>query len=742
MKHFLYLLLCISFFRSDAQGLYDVAHITEIRISFVENNWDQIMDANYSNDLDERLIGTVSINGIIMDSCGVQFKGNSTYNPSNAKNPLNIKLDYVKKQNYQGWETLKLASGRNDPSALREVLSYELLRNYTEAPLSNFARVYINDKFYGVFSSSESIDGDFQERYLYANDDNTRVKCNPLSVFGDGSSLKYYSEDSSDYFSYYEMKSDYGWNDLAGFCNHLSKDGGEIDKYLDVDRALWMLAFNNVVVNLDSYTGPFRQNYYMIKDDLGRMKPVIWDLNMSFGAFSMISTGGQGGNSLTKMQNMTPYLRENDSNWPLVNTLFTNPTYKRMYIAHCKTMLEEQITSGLYAQRGQVMQDLIAPDVKLDINSTYSYTKFLNNLNTSISGSGGGGQSFCGITELMEVRKAYLETNTAFKALPPAITDLLFPSKVVTNTAFSIIANISDATNSFVAYRHDGSELFTKIQLLDDGLNDDGMAGDGIFGKVFSNGISRPIQFYIYSENDNAGIFSPVRAEHEFHSITLSAGGLVINEIMASNTKTIQDQDGEYDDWIELYNNSDATINLENYKLSDKLDALDKWTFPSATIAPNSYLIIWADEDQEQAGLHCNFKLSASGESVALSDANGTVLDQVTFPILGEEKTYGRYPNGTGSFAELDPTYNAENSVSLATKTSNDFRVNVYPNPFNDKITVDSEHKINSLRIIDVNGRVMLSSNDGSKTISTSNLSPGVYILEINYQKVVKVVKI
>jgi len=742
MKHFLYLLLCISFFRSDAQGLYDLAHITEIRISFVENNWDQIMDANYSNDLDERLIGTVSINGIVMDSCGMQFKGNSTYNPSNAKNPLNIKLDHVKKQNYQGWETLKLASGRNDPSALREVLSYELLRNYTEAPLSNFARVYINNNFYGVFSSSESIDGDFQERYLYANDDNTRVKCNPLSVFGDGSSLKYYSEDSSDYFSYYEMKSDYGWNDLAGFCNHLSKDGGEIDKYLDVDRALWMLAFNNVVVNLDSYTGPFRQNYYMIKDDLGRMKPVIWDLNMSFGAFSMISTGGQGGGDLSKMQKMIPFLRETDSNWPLIKTLFANPTYKRMYIAHCKTMLEEQITSELYKQRGQAMQDLIAPDVKLDINSTYSYTKFLNNLNTSISGSGGGGQSFCGITELMEVRKAYLETNTAFTALPPIISDLLFPAKVVTNTSFAITANISDVTNSFVAYRHDGSELFTKIQLLDDGLNDDGLAGDGIFGLVFNNGISRPIQFYIYSENDNAGIFSPVRAEHEFHTITLSAGGLVINEIMASNTKTIQDQDGEYDDWIELYNNSDATINLENYKLSDKLDALDKWTFPSATIAPNSYLIIWADEDQEQAGLHCNFKLSASGESVALSDANGTVLDQVTFPILGEEKTYGRYPNGTGSFAELDPTYNAENTVSLATKTSNDFRMNVYPNPFNDKITIDSEHKINSLRIIDVNGRVMLSSNDGSKTISTSNLSPGIYILEINHQKVVKVVKI
>ncbi len=246
----------------------------------------------------------------------------------------------------------------------------------------------------------------------------------------------------------------------------------------------------------------------------------------------------------------------------------------------------------------------------------------------------------------------------------------------------------------------------------------------------------------IYSENQNADNFLPINAASEVHAISLSAGVLVINEIMASNTKTIQDQDGEYDDWIELYNNSDATINLENYKLSDKLDALDKWTFPAASIAPNSYLIIWADEDQLQAGLHCNFKLSASGESVALSDVNGTVLDQVTFPILGAEKTYGRYPNGTGSFAELDPTYNAENTVSLATKTTNDFRVNVYPNPFNDRITIDSELKINSLRIIDVNGRVMLSSNDGSKTISTSNLSSGVYILEVNRQKVVKVVKI
>jgi hypothetical protein len=426
MKHLFYFLLCISYFQIKAQGLYDVDHITEVRITFKEENWDEILDNYYFNYDDERLIATVSINGIVMDSCGVQFKGNSTYSPGNDKNPLNIKLDHVRKQNFQGWETLKLASGKNDPSALREVLSYELLRNYMEAPLSNFARVYVNEEFYGVFSSSESIDGDFQERYLYASDDNARIKCNPQTVFGEGSSLKYYSGDSTDYFDYYEMKSDHGWNELVDFCRHLKDDAVEIDKYLDVDRALWMLAFNNVVVNLDSYTGPFRQNYYMIKDDLGRMKPVVWDLNMSLGSFASINLGGQGGNELSKMQNMNPYLRENDSNWPLIKTLFSNPQYKRMYIAHCKTMLEEQIISGQYSQRGKELQDLIIADVENDINSDYSFNNFKDNLTKTVNGSGGGA---CGITQLMESRKSYLTTHSAFQALAPELTELNYPVK-------------------------------------------------------------------------------------------------------------------------------------------------------------------------------------------------------------------------------------------------------------------------------------------------------------------------
>ena len=106
---FLSLLLSANLY---AQNLYDINNITLIEITFVESDWDAIMDANNLANLGEKLPATVSINGTSYDSVGVAFKGNSTYNASNPKNPLNIDLCYDQTQRYQGYETLKLSSGK------------------------------------------------------------------------------------------------------------------------------------------------------------------------------------------------------------------------------------------------------------------------------------------------------------------------------------------------------------------------------------------------------------------------------------------------------------------------------------------------------------------------------------------------------------------------------------------------------------------------------------------------------
>jgi hypothetical protein len=137
---------------------------------------------------------------------------------------------------------------------------------------------------------------------------------------------------------------------------------------------------------------------------------------------------------------------------------------------------------------------------------------------------------------------------------------------------------------------------------------------------------------------------------------------IVINEIMPRNKTTVADQDGEFDDWIELYNYSPATINLSGYYLSDSKSNPRKWKFPQGTIIlAKGYLIIWADKDTTQQGLHSNFGLSSLGEKVIFSKSDGSYIDKVEYPAMTLELSYSRFPNGTGSFRWQNPTFNTSN---------------------------------------------------------------------------------
>ncbi len=131
---------------------------------------------------------------------------------------------------------------------------------------------------------------------------------------------------------------------------------------------------------------------------------------------------------------------------------------------------------------------------------------------------------------------------------------------------------------------------------------------------------------------------------------------VVINELMADNDNTIADPQGDYDDWLELYNLTDSPVMLTGMYLSDKEDNPTKWAFPENTEIPaNGYLIVWLDEDGEDApdGLHANFKLSKGGEVAMLvgPDAEGNqILDSITFGDQETDTAYGRFPDGTGAF--------------------------------------------------------------------------------------------
>ncbi|HPE76540.1 MAG TPA: lamin tail domain-containing protein [Draconibacterium sp.] len=138
---------------------------------------------------------------------------------------------------------------------------------------------------------------------------------------------------------------------------------------------------------------------------------------------------------------------------------------------------------------------------------------------------------------------------------------------------------------------------------------------------------------------------------------------IVINELLPKNTQYGSDEDGDFDDWIELYNPADEDQDISGYYLADSKKNPTKWKFPQGTtIAANGYLIVWADEDSTHvSGLHTNYKLSADGENVVLLTPTQEVIDLVEYPATVLEQSYARKPNGTGNFEWATPTFNGTN---------------------------------------------------------------------------------
>ena len=138
--------------------------------------------------------------------------------------------------------------------------------------------------------------------------------------------------------------------------------------------------------------------------------------------------------------------------------------------------------------------------------------------------------------------------------------------------------------------------------------------------------------------------------------------GVVINELMASNRTQLQDEDGDWSDWIELYNGGSGPVSLSGCALSDDDVNQRKWVFPDLTLQPGEYKIVFASgKDRREGEMHANFKLSASGEAVRLYDPDGSVLAWAEYDALPKETSLSRLPDGSLT-TELRPTPGYENT--------------------------------------------------------------------------------
>ncbi len=139
-------------------------------------------------------------------------------------------------------------------------------------------------------------------------------------------------------------------------------------------------------------------------------------------------------------------------------------------------------------------------------------------------------------------------------------------------------------------------------------------------------------------------------ATPERYLVGYAPPALVVNEFLALNNTTNQDEAGEHEDWIELYNAGTQTLDLGGLYLSDNFGNPKKWQIPTnVMLASNGHLLIWCDDDADQGPLHASFKLSGDGEEIVLSadDAHANVpIDWIIFGPQTPDISYGRRPDG------------------------------------------------------------------------------------------------
>jgi len=747
----IFLILFLSKSLISQTDFYSIDSIREIRIYFEENNWDQILDNYYADGMDQRLAANLTIDGVYYPGVGVRYKGYSSYSPSRVKNPFNISLDYsFSGLEHYGINKLKLSNVIQDPSFVRETLSYEIARKYMPASRANYANVYVNDTLIGLYTNVESVNKDFLEDH-YGTRNNIFFKCNPenLDLNGENSNLSNtLGSDIVNYYPFYKLKSDLlsDWNELKSFIDTLNDSPNNINSKLNIDRTLWMHALNYVIVNYDSYIG-YAQNYYLYKDKSGLFNPIIWDLNMSFASYRFTDASDNwDGFTINEAKSIDPLLHYSSVSVyprPLLRNLFENDTYRRMYLAHIRTILEENFLNNDFEQRAIYMQSIISDDVIADTNKFYSNNDFIDNLSSTVSDL----IDYPGITDLMYSRALYLDTFPGIQGSPDITMVNHYPLNLNAGDDAFINATVSDINaNVLLGYRFSESESFTIVDMLDNGFFNDGNSGDGVFGALIPN-VSNVVQYYIYAENDSSGRFSPERAAYEYYTIEskISPKDLTINELMAVNSFVVSDSDGEYDDWIELYNNTSYKISTKDIYLSNDSQDKLKWLLPEVTINPDSYYIIWADDDVNQDGAHANFKLDKERDSLWISYSDGSIIDSINFSNQHPAISYGRYPNGVGDFIEMIPTYESFNIESDEALVNDD--IFIFPNPavnsFDIKINFDEESIIN---IYTIDGRILMSDihtlGIDVLKIDSSNFKSGVYFVSCEFRDVELVEKI
>jgi spore coat protein CotH len=366
----------------NSSTFYDTSRIVDVFLEMNPEDLERILEDPFSK---QYVPGVFTYDGQTVDNVAIRIKGNLQINFMlvNGGHKFSFKVDfnkYDKDKTFLGYQKTNLHNIVNDPSFLRENITYNLFRD-AGVVVSNasYVNLHVNGEHYGLYNHIEQVDDEFLENRF---GDGSGNLFKPENFFLEylGDEEKYYNLES---ISLRTNEENPDYSHLIEFMRVLnSPDKPDFQRSLetifDVDTFLRFLAVNTFILNLDSYD-PLGHNYYLYDNpETGKFHFIPWDLSESFGNFACSDWEGMINfniyNPICDMELGMPERR------PLITNILSQDTYLLRYRIYMHELMDTILNVENLIHRLEEIHNFIDEAVWTDPLKHYSYEDFKINL--------------------------------------------------------------------------------------------------------------------------------------------------------------------------------------------------------------------------------------------------------------------------------------------------------------------------------------------------------------------------
>ncbi|MBD3223725.1 MAG: T9SS type A sorting domain-containing protein [Caldithrix sp.] len=718
-------LICTQGFSDNSWMLYDDAEVAVVEITINPDALDWIYQWENRNS-DSLHRAQVRFKNALIDEyindVGFRLRGNTSRDAHKKSFKLSFNT-FVPGRQFYGVDKLNLNGEHNDPAIIRSKLCWDLYADIgmTASRAAHIA-VYINGEYYGLYISVEHIDDEFIEN-IFKDDSGNLWKClYPAD-------LTYRGPNASDYHPFedddrpYELKTnteEYDYSQLARLIDLINNTPDDhfadtLESIIRVPQVLKYLAMNVLTGSWDDYWS-LMNNYYLYYEPEGDIFHFIpYDYDNTFG----INWFEPDWTSVDPYQ----FDRVAEGERPLADRIMQSPRLRNLYTHFLKFYSRNVYKLDRWEDRMDSLKTRITPWAEADDYRTLDYGFTVDDFHNAFSEDDFyfAPHVRTGIKQFVRERYQNLQGQLTWVDGAPSVYKIDYmPQYPTPDDSIKIVAAVfsyESLDEVFVQYEGEhlpGVQTYAmrhtpveETKIVED--------NDRWTATLPPPGGANRVEITILAKNSSGDALTfPTKGPITIRSRLESTTALVINEFLAINDGVNQDGTGAYEDWVELYNPTQESINLGGMYFTDELNNLQRWQFPNdAQIGPGQFLLIWCDDDTEDGKLHTSFKLDGDGEFIALIAHDGiTIIDSISFSSQKPDTSFGRLPDGSDHWKHLSPSPERGNSNTTlpANPKPKSFSLQAYPNPFNQWIQIEyvlqMPQKVR-LFIYDVAGRLV-----------------------------------